>query len=141
MQKHLYKGLFVLLKVVIYLKRAVVALFNALFDGLSAFFGAFFRVIGLRLFKFRLIAKKIAGHLNIPWDSRVMEIIGSRTLLQTGLLIIILFITVPQSKIYQVDAAQIPGIRHCSISWLVRANRIFFGRSCGRKPANIHSAN
>lgn len=109
MQKHLYKGLFVLLKVVIYLKRAVVALFNALFDGLSAFFGAFFRVIGLRLFKFRLIAKKIAGHLNIPWDSRVMEIIGSRTLLQTGLLIIILFITVPQSKIYQVDAAQIPG--------------------------------
>ncbi len=109
MQKHIYKTLFVLLKAIIYLKRAVIWLFNALFDGLSAFFGALFGFIGLRLFKFRLIAKKIAGHLNIPWDSKIMEIIGSRTLLQTGLLIIILFITIPQSKIYQVDAAQIPG--------------------------------
>ncbi len=109
MQKHLYRGLFVLLKVVIYLKRAVNWLFNALFNGLSVFFGAFFKFVGLRIFKFRLIAKKIAGNLNIPWDSRAMEIIGSRTLLQTALLIIIIFITIPQSKIYKVDAAQIPG--------------------------------
>lgn len=111
MKKHLYKGLFVLLKVVIYLKRAVIWLFNALFEGFGMFFGALFRIIGLRIFKLRLVAKKLAGHLNIPWDSRVMEIIGSRTLLQTALLIIILFITIPQSKIYQVDAAQIPGHR------------------------------
>lgn len=109
MQKHLYKWLFILLKTVIYLKRAVIWLFNASFNGLGAFFGALFEVVGLRLYKSRLVAKKLSGYLNIPWDSRLMEIIGSRTLLQTTLLIIILFITIPQSKIYQVDAAQIPG--------------------------------
>ncbi len=109
MQKHLYKTLFVLLKATIYLKKALIWLLTASFHGLGAFFGALFGFIGLRLFKLRLIAKKIAGHLNIPWDNRVMEIIGSRTLLQISLLIVILFITIPQSKIYKVDAAQIPG--------------------------------
>lgn len=109
MQKYLYKVLFLLLKAVIYLKRATIWLFTALFNGLSVFFGALYRMLNLRFYKLRLLFKKIAGHLNIPWDNRLMEVIGSRTLLQAVFLIIILFITIPQSKMYKVDAAQTPG--------------------------------
>ncbi|MFH1946665.1 MAG: M23 family metallopeptidase [Candidatus Magasanikbacteria bacterium] len=69
----------------------------------------FKNTLGFRLYKIGFKIQKYTGKLRIPWDSRLIELIGKRSVLQIIFFIILVVVMVPDSKLYGKDTTKIPG--------------------------------
>ncbi len=109
MKKLGYKTLLYLLKSLVYSKRLVFWFLQIFTDSFS-FLGKIFRDnIGFRFYKIKYHLQKYTGRLRIPWDSRLIEIVGKRGTLQILMFVIIFTIMIPHSKLYSRDTTKVPG--------------------------------
>jgi len=104
-----YQILLYFLRSLIYIKRALVWLSQRLWILLVKLNEAFKNTLGFRIYKINFKIKKYTGRLRIPWDSRIIELIGKRSVLQIALFLIIILVMVPDSKLYTKDINKIPG--------------------------------
>ena len=104
-----YSSLLIVLRGLIYAKRALVWLFLRCSRAFA--FGAHFlyRTIGFRFYKLGFLAQKTLGRARIPWDSRIIEFIGKRSTLQAVLFVVSILVMVPHSRLYTRGAEEISG--------------------------------
>lgn len=103
------KLLLFLLRLAVYIKRAIAWAFFALVKIASNIQDIYSNTIGFRVYKIGFLIKKKFEKYKIPLDRRIVEIIAKRGTLQLALLAVILAILLPQSKLYSQDIASIPG--------------------------------
>lgn len=109
MRKYLYKALFVFLRILVYLKRALELLLTVPSSIVGRIFDFAYNAINLRLYKTKSTIKKLAVAFNGPLNSQFVKIFTTRQALQFFLFLLILFMTIPHSRIYEINASQIPG--------------------------------
>ena len=100
-----YKFLLFLLRGLVAVKKGLVHFGRLFLPGLS-FLGTWYRkVIGFRLFKIGFILGRKLQKYKIHKDNRLVDIITSRFVLQVIFLVVVLFLAIPQSKLYFADKA------------------------------------
>ena len=109
MKKIGFSILLYLLKGLIYLKRALVWLFNLIFYSVGVLTGWLNRNFGFHIYKIVYRFKKITGKIKIPWDNRFIEFFGKRSTLQIVLFVVCVVVMIPHSKLYSRDNTTIAG--------------------------------
>lgn len=109
MRFNYYKILLHLLKGATYLKRGLIALFSVGWRGALSAYGIYYRILGFRLYKLFFSAGKIIGHHTSFFSHGFLPSLGQRAFLQIFLLIILLFIAYPHSKLYGKEHIELPG--------------------------------
>ncbi|MBU0597043.1 M23 family metallopeptidase [Patescibacteria group bacterium] len=109
MKKTGFTLLLILLKGLIYIKRALVWLFGILWYLITSILNSFNRSIGFHLYKIVLRIKKVTGRIKIPWDSRLVEFWGKRSTLQAVLFIVCIIVMIPHSKLYTKEPSAVAG--------------------------------
>jgi len=104
-----YEILLYFLRSLIYIKRALIWFLKKLWILLVKLNDLFKNSLGFYLYKIGFKIKKYTGRLRIPWDSRLIELIGKRSVLQIVLFLIIIIVMVPDSRLYTKDINKIPG--------------------------------
>ncbi len=100
-----YKVLLFFLRGLVLAKKGIFRL-GRLFLPVFSFFGKWYeRVIRFRLFKINFSLSRKLQKLKVPKDSRFVDMITSRFLLQCIFLVVILVLAIPQSKLYSIDNA------------------------------------
>ncbi|PIT86782.1 MAG: hypothetical protein COU33_01280 [Candidatus Magasanikbacteria bacterium CG10_big_fil_rev_8_21_14_0_10_43_6] len=108
--KHFFnKTLLFLLRLAVYGKRAVAWVFFSFLGMFSRLHDLYANTLGFRLYKLGFLVGKKLEKYKIPLDSRVVEIFAKRGTLQLSLLIVILVILLPHSKLYSQDIGSLPG--------------------------------
>lgn len=104
-----YSSLLIVLRGLMYAKRALVWLF--LYFSRAFVFGAhfLFRTIGFRFYKLGFFAQKTLGRARIPRDSRIIEFIGKRSTLEAVLFVVSILVMVPHSRLYSRGTEEISG--------------------------------
>lgn len=99
-------------KVLLFFLRGLVAIkkgflyFGRLFLPVFRGFGTWYRkVVSFRIFKIGFVLGKKLQKYKLPKDSRFIDVISSRFVLQCIFLLVVLFIAIPQSKFYSADKA------------------------------------
>lgn len=109
MKFYLYKALLWLLNMLILAKRGLFWLLGKIGVFLSWSWSHYNRTIGFRLYKFWFnLSRKISKH-KLPLDSRLLELVGTRTFLQFVAFVVALVIMYPNSQLYSQDITHIPG--------------------------------
>ena len=109
MKRFGYQILLYILRSFIYLKRAIVWLWRYIWLGFSKLEDIFKNTIGFHIYKTWFHLRKYTGRLKIPFDSRIIELVGKRGTLQITLFVIVICIMIPHSKLYTKDTTKIPG--------------------------------
>lgn len=109
MKNTLLKSFLIVLRGLVHAKRGVFWIFRILGNSLIYTLKKIYQFIGINFYKLNFNWKKNFGDFKIPWDSGIVELVGRRATLQIILLIVTLYITIPQSKLYTPDALAIPG--------------------------------
>ena len=109
MKKSGYKILFYLLKSLVYIKRALFWILDYVWLFITKISELFKNTIGFRIYKLWFHVQKWTGRFHIPWDSRMIELLGKRSTLQIVLFIVIVAIMIPHSKLYTRKSTEIPG--------------------------------
>ena len=109
MSQKSYQILLYFLRSLIYIKRVLIWSLRKIWVLLIKINNLFKNTLGFRLYKIGFRIQKYTGKLQIPWDSRLIELIGKRSVLQIVLLLIIIVTMVPDSKLFSKDINKIPG--------------------------------
>lgn len=109
MKRYGFVVLLFFLRGLVYIKRAVVWFIKILGQGIVVGARAFQRTLGFRLYKLWFVIQKWLGKLRIPWDSRAIEFLGKRSMLQVAFFIVCIVVMIPHSKLYTRDTATIAG--------------------------------
>lgn len=104
-----YKFLLSILYLFIYLKRGVFWVGRRAWFFLRQWDVLYTRTLGLKFYKISVWLKKIFEKIRIPFDSRFIEFIGSRGMLQIVLFLVMGLVMIPHSKLYTRDIKNIPG--------------------------------
>lgn len=104
-----YTILMKILKIFMYIKRGSVWCLRQISKIGRRISTLYANTLGFRLYKFGFILKKRLQKYKVPFDSRIVEVIGKRGTLQAVLLFIILSLLFPASKLYSQDITSIPG--------------------------------
>ncbi|MFH0857636.1 MAG: peptidoglycan DD-metalloendopeptidase family protein [Candidatus Magasanikbacteria bacterium] len=109
MKDFLYKILLVLLRSLIYIKRALVWLFFFIVSGFE-FLGRVYRqTIGFRFYQIKMRFVRYFHATQLEADGRIVGFLGQRNFLQIFLFIFALGLMVPHSKLYTRDSVEHPG--------------------------------
>ncbi len=109
MKPWLNKIWFYFLRSLIYVKRALVWILKYIWQIVVWLVNLLRKTIGFRIYKLGFKIQKYTGKLRIPWDSRLAELIGKRSVLQAIFFLVVLFILIPHSQLYTAEAIEIPG--------------------------------
>jgi len=109
MKPWLNKIWFYLLRSLIYVKRVLVWILRYIWRSIVWLVNLLRKTIGFRIYKLGFKIQKYTGKLHIPWDSRLAELIGKRSVLQVVLFVIVLVIMSPHSQLYTAESMEIPG--------------------------------
>ena len=109
MSRKSYQILLYFLRSLIYIKRALLWFLRKLWVLLIRLNNLFKNTLGFHLYKAGFKIQKYTGKLRIPWDSRLIELVGKRSFLQITLFLIIIVVMIPDSRLYTKDINKIPG--------------------------------
>ena len=91
----------------VYLKRGLVWLGHVGFVATAKIFNILRQSVGLRVFRVKFSLQKNPNRLS--FGDRIIQLLGSREVLQIILFITIIFFSFPQSRWFKPDLTQIPG--------------------------------
>ncbi|MBU0661307.1 peptidoglycan DD-metalloendopeptidase family protein [Patescibacteria group bacterium] len=103
------KILMVLLRVLVRVKRVMFWLARNLWSIFGVLYDVYAKTIGFRIYKIFFLVKKKSQKHNIPLDSRFVEVLGRRGLLQVGLFVLLVMIMIPYSTLYTQEVGNIHG--------------------------------
>ncbi len=109
MNKRAKKNLLHFLYFLVYCKKALVLTFKVASKLLNTLLKILNRNIGFRIYKFSFNKEKTSNKIRLPWHQQILKTIGQRNISQIIILIVILIIILPQSKLYSQDNITIPG--------------------------------
>ena len=109
MQRILYKILLYLLRSLIYIKRAVVWLFEKLTSIGGKILQIYRQNLGFRFYKVTDLIKKILRRVGINWEGGWVNLLGQRGTLQLVLLIVAVVVMIPHSKLYTRESQTVAG--------------------------------
>lgn len=104
-----YKTLLGLLKLLIYTKRGLLYSLQQIWRGLIVVDKAYRKSIGFSIYKFIFHIKKKFTVVNILRKYSVVDLVGERGLLQALLLVVLIFVSFPQSSLYARSNLKVPG--------------------------------
>ncbi len=105
-----HKIILFFLRLLMYMKRALVWIWEKL-RRLFSWLGELYQsTIGIRLYKLFFFHHKTYDRLSLPWGGRMLEFFGRRGTLQFVLFLVVLAIMIPESKLYsQTNQITLPG--------------------------------
>lgn len=109
MDRKAYEILLYFLRSLIYIKRAIFWLLKKIWILLVRLNESFKSTLGFQIYKVWFKIQRNTVKLKIPWDSRLVEFVGKRSVLQILILIVIIIIMIPHSKLYTKNDNNIPG--------------------------------
>ena len=108
MNRHLAKIWLYSLRGMVYIKRSMLWIGQILFSGIAKVFNFTRNTLGLRIYKIKFNWQN-KTNLSLSKGQRLLELLGSRSILQILFFLTVVFLSFPQSQYYRADAAEIPG--------------------------------
>jgi LysM repeat protein len=109
MKKYFLQIFLILLRSLIYLKRAVVWLFFSFLGLGRRILGAYRRHLAYRVYKIKPFIKKVLSALNISWGDDWLDTVGRRTTLQVVLFVVAVVVMIPHSQLYTRESQTVAG--------------------------------
>jgi murein DD-endopeptidase MepM/ murein hydrolase activator NlpD len=109
MNKEAKKFLLFLLRIIMFVKRALVRFFLWIGKGFSSLNGVYERTIGPTLFQWLYAIQKKIPPLSLLKTGGLVGFFGRRSTLQTLLFVVLFIIMIPQTRLYTAQTPLVPG--------------------------------
>jgi murein DD-endopeptidase MepM/ murein hydrolase activator NlpD len=140
MDRKAYEILLYFLRSLIYIKRALFWFLKKIWLLLIKLNDLFKNTLGFRLYKIGFRIQRYTGKLKIPWDSRLIELFGKRSVLQLLLLVVIIIVMIPESRLYSKDTNKIAGHKTLVYQLVGPGDQDFSLEEISANPTNITTA-